>query len=120
MLQRKEESLVQRLLVEPQNTLNTLSRSGKNRIQVGEDEIVQSAYSRFQEKYPKWAASCFDIYFLEHAGKEAVALKDADALSKAYLTQIPSANTSNNPENIAQVRTVAEDFLNILAAERIA
>lgn len=118
MLTSSRLNLKQRALVQLINPFKTLIQSIGNRTRANEEQLVIKAFEVFQDKKPKWAESCFDIYFLTSSGKEALESQDAEALAKAYLAQLCTVDIVKNPEKLEIAKSVAQEFLTILAFQR--
>ncbi len=114
MLNISRLNLKQGVLVQP---FNSLIQSIEKRTKMSEEQLVRKAFDVFEDTYPKWAESCFDIYFLSNTGKEALEARDAEGLAKAYVGQLTTVTEANYQEKMNTVIPVAQEFLSILAAQ---
>lgn len=84
----------------------------------------QRAFQHFAQRYPHWADSLFDDFFLTHGAAPLIAgylipshRPTAAELAKAWAAQCPSPRSSPQPLDLTEATYVAAAFLRMLDAE---
>lgn len=84
----------------------------------------QRAFQHFARRYPHWADSLFDDFFLTHAAAPLIAdyltpsqRPTAAELARAWAAQFPSPRSSTHPLDLTEVSYIAAAFLRMLDAE---
>jgi hypothetical protein len=82
---------------------------------------VQRAYRQFAQRYPRWANSLFDEYFLKHAAQEALTrgLLRPEALADAWTRQLRYRDETRRLQHRRQIMPVAEIFVRLVRAEMV-
>jgi hypothetical protein len=87
-------------------------------------QAVSRAYTIFAQRYPEWAASHFDEYFLTHDAAflldrigQGVASPGPFALAYVWSHQMTWFKEETRQRLIAELTPVASDFLRLLEAE---
>ena len=84
----------------------------------------QRAFQHFARRYPHWADSLFDDFFLTHAAAPLIAgylipyhRPTAVELANAWAAQCPEPRSSTQPLDLTEATHVAAAFLRMLDAE---
>ena len=101
------------LLVSPKESDRGLRRARRH--------AVQRAYAQFARRYPRWAQSLFDAYFVNHIAQELLTtgLLRPRALAEAWTQQIRYRDESQRRRHICQLMPVAQIFVRLVRAEMV-
>lgn len=82
---------------------------------------VRRAYRQFAQRYPRWAQSLFDEYFVEHIAAEVLTsgLLRPCALAEAWTRQVRYRDEAQRRRHVCQILPVAETFVRLVRAEMI-
>lgn len=82
---------------------------------------VRRAYKQFAQRYPRWAQSLFDEYFVEHIAADVLTdgLLRPHHLAEAWTRQVRYRNEAQRRRHINQILPVAEVFVRFVRAEMI-
>ena len=84
-------------------------------------EAVLRAYDHFVRRYPRWAHSLFDEYFVTHTAQDLLThgLLRPSALAEAWTRQIYYRDVAQRQRHIGQILPVAEIFVRLVRAEMV-
>ncbi len=82
---------------------------------------VRRAYEQFAQRYPRWAQSLFDQYFVEHTAADVLTdgLIRPRALAAAWTRQLRYRDEATRRRHIRQILPVAQLFVRLVSAEMV-
>lgn len=82
---------------------------------------VRRAYKQFARRYPRWAQSLFDEYFVEHTASDILTngLLRPRALADAWTRQLRYRDEAQRRRHMRQILPVAEIFVRLVQAEMV-
>lgn len=82
---------------------------------------VQRAYKQFARRYPRWAQSLFDEYFVNNTAQDVFTsglLRPRD-LAEAWTRQLRYRDEVQRRQHVCQIMPVAQIFVRLVRAEMV-